>query len=177
MEIKASSKYDWETIKTFNNFNNFVRHKAMIVIWIITAVCVLLAFVIMLALGEMTLQFALLTGVFALLSFGALYCFWVLPKKQYSKDNLTRDVESEILFTEEKMCLSQKGPNTSSSGNFAYNTIWRVYETDKFIYIYIDPLRAYIVEKSTLEGAPSMELRLLLVRKIGADKYKIKCKP
>lgn len=102
---------------------------------------------------------------------------FVLPKIQYKQNKLLHGVVNNIVFKDDTILIEQCGENTSATAKINYDAAWRVYEIEKFIYIYVNPRQAYIVEKSTIEGGTAMDLRMLLVQKIGADKYKIKCKP
>ena len=56
MEIKASSKYDWETIKKFNKFHNFTKIKALNISIIVLDVFCVFGFCLMCAWRLLTLE-------------------------------------------------------------------------------------------------------------------------
>ena len=95
---------------------------------------------------------------------------------QYKQNKLLHGVVNNIVFKDNAMLIEQSGENTSATAEINYEAVWRVYETKEFIYVYVNPCQAHIVDKSTVMGGTAMDLRMLLVLKIGEDKYKLKCK-
>lgn len=184
MEIKASSKYDWETIKKLNNFHFFVRFRALTIVvaiafaaYIITVVGRIPSIILFTKLYGFSFDY--ISDIVFYVVFMMLWVFWLLamPKIRYKRDYFGKDSKNEFVFTSENIKLAQIHALHNSENGISYNAIWRVYESKEFIYMYIGKRQTYIVDKSTVEGGNAIDLRMLLVQKIGADKYKIKCKP
>lgn len=183
MEIKASSKYDWMTIKKLNNFHFFVRFRVFTIVvaivfaaYIITVVGRIPSIILFTKLYGFSFDY--IRDIVFYVVFMMLWVFWFLamPKIRYKRDYFGKDSKNDFVFTDENIKLTQTQELHSSESVLSYNAIWRVYESKEFIYMYIGKRRVYIVDKSTIEGGTALDLRMLLVQKIGADKYKIKCK-
>lgn len=176
MEIKASSKYDWETIKKFNNFNNYIRFKALKIVVLISNIVLVAMAVLLCVMNAFTAD---LIGKFALVLFvDAFFVFTnhVYPKIQYNKSKLLHGMVNEFTFGDDAMLLEQNGENANNTETMKYSAIWKVYEAKDNIYIYINPNQSYIVDKSTIVGGTVADLRAFLMEKVGTKKYKIKCK-
>lgn len=184
MEIKASSKYDWETIKKLNRFHYFTRLRVLTITLVIVLIVGIVGIIgqIPSALGYMQL-FGKIPGnlisnvaSYTVLTIFWLYLIFVLPKIRYKRDYFGKDTKNDFVFTDENIKLTQTQELHSGESVLSYNAIRRVYEAKEFFYMYIGKRGTYIVDKSTVTGGTSMDLRMLLISKIGADKYKIKCK-
>ena len=176
MEIKASSKYDWETIKKFNKFHNFTKIKALNISIIVLDVFCVFGFCLMCAWRLLTLELIMIYLLLLFTNLMVVFTRFVLPKMQYKQNKLLHGVVNNIVFKDNAMLIEQSGENTSATAEINYEAVWRVYETKEFIYVYVNPRQAHIVDKSTVMGGTAMDLRMLLVLKIGEDKYKLKCK-
>ena len=177
MEIKASSKYDWETVKALNNFYYLNRMRVIFVLFI---VCFVLNSVIqiesLIVNGEMAHDHLSNLIYLSFLVFAFLFIIFVLPKIKYNNNKYSKDSKNEFVFTSENIKLTQTHELHNSENELSYNAIWRIYESKKFIYMHIGRRQTYIVDKSTVTGGTVEDLRMLLISKIGAKKYKIKCK-
>ena len=177
MEIKASSKYDWETVRALNNFYYLNRMRVIFVLFI---VCFVLNLVIqiesLIVNGEMTHDHILNLIYLAFLAFALLFIIFVLPKIKYNNNKYSKDSKNEFVFTDENIKLTQTHELHNSENKLSYNAIWRIYESKMFIYMHIGRRQTYIVDKSTVTGGTVEDLRMLFISKIGAKKYKIKCK-
>lgn len=185
MEIKASSKYDWETIKKLNKFHFFVRFRAFTIIvasafvlYMLTIVGRIPSIILFTKFYGFSLDY--IQDIVFYIIVMALWLFWILamPKIRYNRRKDAKNCENEFVFTEQKIQLFQHKELINSSTEILYSAIGRVYEVKDFIYIYlIDNKRgAYIVDKSTVCDGTVEELRNLFISKVGADKYKLKCK-
>lgn len=176
MEIKASSKYDWETIKKFNNFNSYVRFKALKIVMLISNLVLAAMVVFLCVMNAFTTD---LIGNCVLVLFVDIFFIFinhVYPKIQYNKSKLLHGMVNEFTFGDDAMLLEQNGENANNTETMKYSAIWKVYEAKDNIYIYINPNQSYIVDKSTVTGGTVADLRAFLMEKVGAKKYKIKCK-
>lgn len=176
MEIKASSKYDWETVKKFNKFHNFAKNKALNISMIILDILCAFGFLLMWACQLLSIELIMIYVILLFVNLMIVFTGFILPKIQYKQNALLHGVVNELSFEENKFSVEQHGENASGTAKINYDAVWRVYETKDFIYIYVNSRQAHIVDKSTITGGTAIDLHILLVQKIGADKYKIKCK-
>lgn len=176
MEIRASSKYDWETIKQFNKFHNFTKAKVLNVVVIVTDVICALLFLLALSIDILDFELMMLYVLILFLNLVLVFARFVLPKIQYKQNKLLHGVENKITFEEDQMLIEQHGENTNATATMKYDAIWKVYEAKEYIYIYVNSRQAYIVDKSTVVGGTAMNLRMFLVKNVGMSKYKVKCK-
>lgn len=176
MEIKVSSKYDWETVKKFYNFNNLTRRRGLLVFFVIWFVFMSIPLANMIISGNFTSESAPTLTLFIVLTIAIVFIYIGLPKVRYNKNKIIHNSENFFAFGEDEIAIKSNNQLHNESCTIKYNAIWRIYETKGFIYIFINPNQANIVDKSTVEGGSAMDLRMLLISKIGADKYKIKCK-
>lgn len=176
MEIKASSKYDWETIKKFNNFNNYARFRAVKILLLISNLVLAAEVILLCVMNAFTSD---LIGACALMLFVDAFLLFtnhVYPKIQYNKSKLLHGTVNEFTFGADEIILEQNGENANNTSTMKYTAIWKVYEAKDAIYIYTNPHQAFIVDKSTVTGGTVADLRALLMEKVDAKKYKIKCK-
>ena len=186
MEIKASSKYDWETVKKFCYFTVFTRFKINIIYFALLILHMLLTLLPVLPDiidYSQTYGFSFDMIDDGVIFYGTFAICWLLfilflPKIRYGKRNAKQNAENEYVFTDEKIQFVQDVTDVKKSMSIKYNAVYRVYETKEFFYMYLytNKMEAYIIDKSTIAGGTSTDLRMLLVQKTGADKYKLKCK-
>lgn len=186
MEIKAYSKYDWETVKKFSYFIVLTRYKINIIYfaWLLLHMLSTLLPVLPDIIDysrEYGFSFDMIDDGIIYYGFFVMFWFlfiWLLPKIKYRNIKSKQNAENKYVFTDENIQFLQDATGVNSSASIEYSAVYRVYETNGFFYIflYTNKWAAYIVDKSTVTGGTAMDLRMLLIQKIGADKYKIKCK-
>ena len=176
MEIKASSKYDWKTVKKFNKFHNFTKNKALNISIIILDVLCIFGFCLMCALQLLTFELIMIYLLLLFTNLMVAFTRFVFPKMQYKQNKLLHGVVNNIAFKDNAMLIEQCGENTSATAEINYEAVWRVYETKEFIYVYVNPRQAHIVNKSTITDGTAVDLRIFLTKAVGMSKYKVKCK-
>jgi len=174
MEIRASSKYDWDTIKKFNHFHNVTRTRVLDIIIIIIDVFCVLGFLLLWTQNLLTFEIKMLYVLLLFVHFMLVFVKIFLPKIQYKQNKMIHGVVNEITFEENQMLMEQRGENTNATATIKYDAIWKVYEAKEYIYIYVNSRQAYIVEKSTITGGNAADLRMFLVKNVGMSKYKVK---
>lgn len=110
---------------------------------------------------------------FALLS--VVLFMWLLRKlyKLSYRRNLKRDkrfqnpVEAEYTFAEDVFHYVI-GTNT---GSMEYRLLFKVYESNDFFYLFINPMEAYIVGKDGFTSGTAAEFRSLMASKMGKKFY------
>lgn len=176
MEIKASSKYDWKTIKTFYAFSFDKKNKLPTIFYIVLFVVLVATYGLQFAQGTFTSDLLPSLVIFSFLYIMVIYIRFVLPKVRYNKNKILHGVVNNLTFSETQFEISQSGDNATGVSSINYDAIYKIYETKEYIYIYITPQQAHFVDKSTIIGGTADDLRLLLTNAVGKSKYKIKCK-
>lgn len=170
MEIKASSKYDYITVKTFQKFHFRTKFKALNILIFAATIFMLFAFTITAIYSYIDSQMIFSGVIFVIMLMGMLFVYFCMPKISYERDKVIKEAENNFLFGEEIEIISKNNYQTTSS-TLNYNAIWRVYENKNYIYIYLEPNKAEIVDKSTVTGGTAMDLRAFLLSMVGSKKY------
>lgn len=159
MIIRAKTHYTEKLLKDFAKFNFFVRPKFLMAFLIIIEVAIAVVFTIF---GIKDFDWATtITGVF---------CFLISPlmiiSSYYSAVKSLRNTLSGTIVEYEfdKTELRTKATNTgvNGEGTISYKTIYKIYETDEYFYIYTSKYSAIILRKSDIiEGSPEKLKNLL----------------
>lgn len=176
MEIKATSKYDWETVREFNLFHQVKRRLWLYIVLIVLVIFSVLGFALLAACNLLTIPLVALEFIVFYCCFMVVFRVFILPKIRFNKNKVFHDAKNTFVFGEYVMQADQYGENASSAASVRYAAIWRIYETDRFFYIYINSRQAYVVDKSTVTGNTAEGLRMFLVKAVGMSKYKVKCR-
>ncbi len=174
MKIKASSKYDWETIKKFYAFSFSKKQRWPNIVLVVLFLLLFAMYTLEAVNGTFSMDLlpSMIMFIFVYLFMG--FVRFILPRILYNKNKLIHGVENIITFNEQDFEIKQDGDNAKGTAAINYSAVQRIYETKEYIYIYISPQQAHIVDKSTVTGGSLTDLRILLVSKIGTNKYKIK---
>lgn len=175
MEIKASSKYDYITVTMLQRFHFRMRFKLLNILIFVVTVFMVFSFTLMAVYSYIPFNVMVTGAAFTLMLAAMMFTYFCMPKIQYKNDKINKDAENTFLFKQEIEIISKNNYQTTMSTQ-NYNAIWRIYENKNYIYMFLDPNKAEIVDKSTIEGGTAEDLRMLLISKIGADKYKVKIK-
>lgn len=172
MEINAASKYDFEAIKSLTHLWMFKRAdpKKRMIFWSI-AYAILTAVVIleMIVFGFDTILMVVLGC--GLLSYLLLcYLYFLLPKIQYNSLAKMKNIVNEYTFLDDKINIVTKSDQYNGMGEIKYSLIVKVMETSKYFFVYQNNAQVFAVDKSTVVGGTTMEIRDKLSSCIG-DKY------
>ena len=176
MEIKASSKYDWQTIKAFQRFHNFKSNgfkKAFPIIYIVLVSIFLISFILSCVFDSVDsdLITSLILQIVCFLLLWLIY--FVLPKVAFNKNKIAKNSENHFVFRDEFFEISGETESYHGSSEVKYDALCKICETKEFFYLYINPRQAYIVEKATVSEDLIADLRQHLLNKSGPKKYKI----
>lgn len=176
MEIKASSKYDWQTIKTFQRFHNFKAtafKKVLPIIFIVAIVVFLFSFAVSCFLDTVDAELISLLITDILCIFLLWLIYFVLPKVAFNKNKIAKNSDNHFVFRDEIFEVSGATESYRGSSEIKYDALYKICETRDFFYLYINSRQAYIVEKSTVSEELIADLRQHLLNKSGPKKYKI----
>lgn len=180
MEIKVETEYDYEVFKKYFRFFVF-RGKHYTVkkniffafIILVTSICII-SLIDVITSERFELYFFVLLIVYLILFFNWIFLYFIRPKLFYKKDKM-KDRLYTFVFREDKMLVSSAGSGVSSSSEVDYASLLKAYEIDDFIYLFINPRQAYLVNKTNIDMIAVNNLRNLLKSKFPPDKYII-CK-
>ncbi len=169
MRITASSTYDRETVRDMTRFAMFRKHepKKRMLMW--TALfCVL----IIVLIAEMLLWgYSTYLLVLAIFATGFLLLEWFfylrLPAIQYRNAGKIAGAKNEFVFTEKRMEVSSTAGDYVGSAEMEYDTLYRIYETGTYFFLYLQKGQYYVVNKATVRGGSVEELRSTLIGAVG----------
>jgi len=97
------------------------------------------------------------------------------PNLAYKRNGKLADAVNHFTFTDDYVKIEGRGEGFSNEGTFNYESFDRVYETSKYIFVYINKLSAYIIDKKTIAPEDYEPLKEKLLSAVGKKKY-IVCK-
>lgn len=174
MEIKASSKYDWETVKKFYAFSFSKKQLWPNIVLIIVFLLLFMMYALEAVNGTFSADLLPSMLMFTTLYLMLGFVRFILPRILYNKNKLIHGMENIITFGEQSFEINQIGNNANGTATINYSAIQKIYETRE--YIYVSPQQSHIVDKSTIIDCTATDLRMFLVKAVGMSKYKLKCK-
>ena len=176
MGIRASCLYDCKKVVQFHRFYFKTRLKIFNILISIVFFVGAFAFTIIAIYGNIDREMKISGSCMVAFVIFLLFYYFCYPKIQYNSNKATKDQIEEFFFEEERIKITAKSVAQESSAELLYSGIWRIYEIDDAIYIFINPNQAHIVDKATIVGGSASELCLFLETKVGAKLYKRKLK-
>lgn len=98
-------------------------------------------------------------------------CF-MLPRIQLNIK--VKDVGNDYVFREDGFSAVTVSENFSGRDDMKYILIIKVFETEKYFFIYINKRQMFVVDKATVEGGTAWDIREKLSR-VPGGKY-VRCK-
>lgn len=169
MEIRANSKYDFETVRALTHAISYKKRdpkksfQISMIFWGIMAVFAVLA------LPEMLLAFLVVLGIFL-----NLFQYFLLPKMQYRLLAKLKGTENEFIFGEESFRVLSHTEAYQGEAEIRYELIAKVIENSRYFFIYQTNNQVYAVDKETITGGSAEDIRKCMEPGLG-KKYMI-CK-
>ena len=163
--IPASSVYDRETFRALNYIAIYRKRRPgrtlalRLLIWL-----PFIAFFVWDLLREQlpgesrTVSIVCLAVIAAEILF-TLYMHFLQPVRRYRAHGKLAGAENRFLFGETEFHAKTVGSASETEADVRYEMLWRVYETDARLFLYINKLSAYVVDKSTVPPERMDELR------------------
>lgn len=175
MNISVSTKMDLDAIRSLYRVGTFKRRNPK------KAIAIILSFIVLVIalttfLGFYEYDTVYLTYAFFLFILLLLYCFilfavpWINHKSMCGKEELVNN----YVFEDDMMTVSSKTEGAFGESKRTYESLDRVMETGKYLFLYINRNQAYIVKKSDFARGDVDVLKAYLKTKLG-KKYII-CK-
>jgi hypothetical protein len=109
-----------------------------------------------------------LTVVLILMTYLLVY----FPKKYYNSASKVLGSSIKYKFTRDYFYAESNGESASGSSQIKYDALYKAYETDEMVYIFIDNRQAYPLEKKNFNSEDFQQLREVLQNKLGKMYYK-----
>ena len=177
MEIKASCIYDKSALTALADVQMFSKsdpkkRRAQIITLMVVPIVL---FVIMSAFTGFDAD-DIKPLVLVLITYGGLaFLVFITPKMAYKNSGHVAESINEYVFKDTLFEVESANEGVSSQTKFSYDNIHKVFETSDYLFIYINKMSAFIVEKCTISGDGMAQLRNILQPMLGKRKYII-CK-
>jgi|GEM_PF-6288932 len=89
----------------------------------------------------------------------------------YKRNGKFADAVNLFTFTDERIKIETRGEDFCNEESINYKSLDRIFETTKYILIYINKMSAYIIDKSTVAPEDYDLLKNKLVSAVGENKY------
>lgn len=175
MEIKASSTFDYDTMKKFCRFAYFKRGR----FWVMMSLLLIMAipvYIISLNYIINYLYYGYLPLMIVITVIIVLYiinCLFIAPKLVYKRLGKYKDLRNDFVFKDESFVVSSECEGYSGNDEQTYSTLDRAYETSDFYYLFRTSSQSFAVDKSTVENGTCEEISRVLSEALG-KKFKVK---
>lgn len=161
MEIRAKSRFDYDSVKALTHLWMFKRAdpKKRMVFWTIADLVLLAVILLEIILFGSDIVLFVLMGAVAAMYLLECYMYFLLPKIKYNSLAKMKDVENEYVFREEKIDAYTKSEAYSGQAEIKYALLVKVMETSKYLFLYQNNTQVFIVDKSTIVGGTAEEIR------------------
>lgn len=172
MEVRVSTVVNYEEYKTFFRFSMY-RGKGYKLKSFATVLIMLAAIAVSLA-GTVfyynpLMLFALIFST--LMTITLLIIWFYMPRYSYLSSFISKGSKDDYVFRDDIMIVQSVTEYVKSKNEISYNQLYKIYETNKHIFIYLTPGSAYIISKKAFVNQSDIaELRSFLVSKM-PEKY------
>ena len=171
MEIKATSKFDYETMRAFYFMSRVQR---VIFYAIIYAILEVISIILMFTYGVDSFNMSLAIAYPIIFLLSCLLSF-IDAKRYYNSLGSMKDTVTEYTFYDDYFHAISNVEGMSGENHTKYCMIEKVIEKPEYIYIFQTKRQAFIVDKSTITGGTVEDIRNKLMP-ILQKKYYCKCK-
>ena len=175
MEIKAKCKYDYETCKAISRIDAYRKSnpKKVVAFRMILCIVLMISNFLVADFCEIPIGYTVSLMVVVVLIID-MFMYFVMPKIQYNSMSKMKNIGNDYIFRDEEFTVSSDSEEFSGRNVTKYTILVKVYETEKYFFIYISKRQLYVVDKATIEGGTAEDLREKLSSVLG-KKY-IRCK-
>lgn len=171
MSIKVTSKYTKESVKNFGRFNA-VKRPSQKIIYIICALVLLGIATMMILTSESMVEFKI--SLYFILPFMAILIpltVFITPllSLKMSKETIGSDLVFD--FYEDRLEVTSSKPNVQGHTNANYDFFESVYESEDYLYFYINKRSALVLNKADAQLGQIEQIHELLNSKLEPKKY------
>lgn len=180
MEIINNTVYDEKTIKTFVSFNIFKgknhSKKKNLFYFIGIFAFILVGLLIVLALENKDYN-GLISALFqtVILTVVSCFLFILLPKLAYKNNQKLLNETIRYSFNTESFSINAETKYIKVDEIIKYPFLYKVYDFNDYIYLFVNFNNGYIVDKSKFEYGTVEDLLNILKKQLPPNKY-IVCK-
>lgn len=174
-EIKNTTEYTEDLYREFNRIHYIKNTKKQHTILLAIATYFILAIICIMVVSSFYNEFRSIGYGYILIFIISIIISIIVANSNIIPDKSTKAIlkqknsfigfVNEFIFTEDSIQVK----NQQSISNFRYNQIYECIETNKFVFIYLDKMQAFLIDKSGTEDQREKELINLLKSK--AQKY------
>ena len=106
---------------------------------------------------------AICAGAYALI----LFSYFVMPRLQYKALGKLQDIEQTFTFTESSFSVTCDNPLYQGSSNISYPLLFKVMDTEHYLFLYQTKRQVFVADKSTLSQAEADQLRAWIAPVLG----------
>jgi len=161
MEIKATTTYSYAVYKDFIRFSlnkgKYYKLKQRLLVLIIGLG---LLEVIFFKKTTEDNSFSWLLTVLVIMCLAVfIFMYFVYPKIAFKSAKKMANIKNEYIFKIDELVASANTPEISANAILKYSMIYKVYETDKYFFFYIQKQQAYILEKKEIVNGTAEQIR------------------
>ena len=178
MQIRNQTAYTYDCITEFNTQHQRSLKRVMTVLWVIVGILATLTLLMSVALLILDREAAPNAGLIFMLAIGvalAVLRLFVAPSQVKRAIRAQADKNNVVTyhFTDEEFEESTESVNNSSQSRNQYAVVTKVTESRRYLYLYISPTQAHIVDKQGFTEGTEQDFRALLRTVIEAKKLHI----
>lgn len=170
MHLKTSTSVTFPVYRTFYLFNFLQGKRSPWQARITLALPPLLFFLMLILLALDPAEPFNLMGLAVSLALMVLLALilTIMPKKYYRSVFLYLDGPTNFVFAEDHFEVDSTSTKWQGHTDSPYETLFKVYETRGYFYLYITRSQAHIVSKANLTADSAIDLRRLFAARLGA---------
>lgn len=161
MEIHASAKWDFDSIKAFTRLNTFLKLRPLydLIISLSLGAVLFLELLLLAALHGFSGVIIVCMVSDALLCLLECYRYFILPIARYKGLGKMQNTVNEYVFCDHMVRVSSVSDVSSGSSEFSYDMLRRVAETSRYFFLFPMNNVVCIVDKSTFTPGEANVLR------------------
>lgn len=169
--IKVVTKFNSDVTKRINN----LTFKKMI--WFFVAISLILIICGSVSYFAQGNNFGIFWMVFGVLFFPLVYLLTMIMQKKLNQSMsiLSNETVETYTFEDDYVYIEQiKGEDFVGTTKAKYNYFYKALETKDCYYLYISKSQCHVFDKKSFTQGTPHDLSILLLDKLGPDKFKIK---
>lgn len=161
MQIKASAKLDYNTVKYLTRMNLSVKNNPRNSMIIVLSVCAIFICIFLFLASVSSVSVGMILGLILdiLLFIFVLFLYFLMPKIRFSCMGKMQNTVIEYIFCDNVVKVNSASETYSSLAEFRYDMLRRVAETSRYFLLFQTHNQAYVVDKSTFTPAEANVLR------------------
>jgi len=169
MRIEATTQVTYSDYLSFFHFNFMQGKRSPLQAWITLfmppVLFIIFAVLVIQNPKDLFNLVAALIMLFLMIVLGLI--LWLMPRRYYRSIKKYLDMPCSFVFDDDHFIADSNSPLWQGHTDGQYEMLHRVYETDRFFYVYINSNQAHLVGKADISVGSAAELRQLFLKKLG----------